>query len=124
MLLLESSKYLVPVFGFSTEYKWTLVGWWSNLSNSFIVGDSLELDKIIKIETAKRFTTLFPHERVAYLKKVGEIYEIRAQNFYNDRYDDRYGMDQLELKKLEKTNKILHRETSILIKDKSVRACY
>lgn len=56
MLIIESKKYLVPVFSAFHKRELAFIGWWSELSNVFIPGIEEALNKVIKYGSENYFS--------------------------------------------------------------------
>lgn len=123
MLLLESSKYLEPIFWYkSTERKKELLGWFTSLSNKFILGSKPTLDIIIeqymRIE-CNMSSSHFPFERIIHitnsrfeLNTFGNSLNDRWYITYDDFYCDNSKSENRKLK-LISTHIVLHRHIFI-----------
>lgn len=123
MLLLESSKYLEPIFWYkSAEKKKELLGWFTPLSNKFILGSKPMLDIIIEQYMLIEWNMSRRHlsfERIIYI--TNSLFKLNTfENSLNDRwcitYDDFYcNNSKSENRKLKliSTHIVLHRHIFI-----------
>lgn len=107
MLIIENNKYFIPVFWIYFDLQFCpqdklFVGWWSNLSNSFINGHKINLNKIIKkYDTINDFSE-YAFERLLCVS--------------NHKLNDVYFLTSIDIYKYDKESKALKRKLNMLKK--------
>lgn len=51
MLIVESTKYMVPILRVGLRLRSGIIGWWNELENKFVLGSKDNLNYLIKLTT-------------------------------------------------------------------------